>query len=85
MSVSSVNCNRGKTKKYDSNRKLKGYGRTRKCKTKEKGESGEKGKKTQETSCFSLFPFFHFAFVTQESKPNTMNISTGKCVNSRTL
>jgi hypothetical protein len=48
-----------------------------------KGESGEKGKKTQRTSCFSLFPFFHFAFVTQESKPDTVDISTEKRANSR--
>jgi hypothetical protein len=52
---------------------------------KEKGKSGEKGKKIQRISCFSLFPFFHFAFVTQESKPNTMDISTEKWANSSFL
>ena len=62
-------------------RELKRYGRTRKCKIKEKGESGEKGKKTQRTSCFSLFPIFHFAFFTQESKLNTMDISIEKRTN----
>jgi hypothetical protein len=66
-----------------NSRELKRYSRTRKCKTQGKGERGEKGKKTQRTSCFSLFPFFHFAFVTQESKPNTMDLFTEKWVNSK--
>jgi hypothetical protein len=63
---------------------------------KEKGESGEnlpagRGEENPKNFLFFPLPFFpsclpagRFAFVTQESKPNTMDMSTEKWVTSKT-
>jgi hypothetical protein len=77
-----------------NSRELKRCSRTRKCRTqelvlslsKEKGESGEENPKNLLFFPLPVFPSClpagRFAFITQESKPNTLDISTEEWVNS---